>query len=51
MRRKDLRMDLETKDPNFDIDTGTDTTTKIDSTEKDVVEAIETAAPTKNEGK
>ena len=42
-------MNLETKDPDFNIDTSTDTTTKIDSTEKDVVETIDTSTPTNDE--
>ena len=41
---------METKDPNFEhIDTNTNKTIKINSIEKDVVEAIGTAAPTNNE--
>ena len=50
MRRKDSKMDLKTENPNFEhIETNTDTTTKIDSMEKYVVEAIDTAAPTNDE--
>ena len=53
IRQRDSKMDTETKDPDSEhIETGTDNNrNRLPTMEKDVVEALDTAASTNNEGK